>query len=162
MLIWCGVTRTMWLQVLQNKFAKINLNRLLYRYLFVSYWSPSNLKVAQPRNNDRFYHGCIYVYNCINGLTDHTMEPPANRDAHYYPGRLSYKSEGDARRLALGCPELQILVSLRVFGMESHYICPFRCHLVMCIKKFTKNALTLTLKAQLNLQPHPHWSPLGV
>ena len=126
MLIWCGVTRTMWLQVLQNKFAKINLNRLLYKYLFVSYLSPSNLKVAQPRNNDRFYHGCIYVYNCINGLTDHTMEPPANRDAHYYPGRLSYKSEGDARRLALGCPELQILVSLRVFGMESHYICPFR------------------------------------
>ena len=36
------------------------------------------------------------------------------------------------------------LVSLRVFGMESHYICPFRYHLVLCIKKFTKTALTLT------------------
>ena len=57
---------------------------------------------------------------------DHTMEPPANRDVHNYPLRLPYKSDGDARRLALGCPELQILVSLRVFGMESHYICPFR------------------------------------
>ena len=32
-------------------------------------------------------------------------------------GGLPYKSDGDARRLALGC-KLQILVSLRVFGME--------------------------------------------
>ena len=47
------------------------------------------------------------------------------------------KSDGDARRLgALGC-KLQILVSLRVFGMESHNICPF-------MYRFTKNALTLT------------------
>ena len=28
--------------------------------------------------------------------------------------------------------------------MESHYICPFRYRLGLCIKKFTKNALTLT------------------
>ena len=28
--------------------------------------------------------------------------------------------------------------------MENYYICPFRYHLVLCIKKFTKNALTLT------------------
>ena len=57
----------------------------------------------------------------------------------------------DARRLALGC-KLQILVSLGVFGMERHYICPFRYCLVLCIKKFTKNALTLTTQK----------SPLGV
>ena len=58
-------------------------------------------------------------------------------------GELPYKRNGDARRLALGC-KLQLLVSLRVFGIESHYICPFRYRLVLCIKKFTKNALTVT------------------
>ena len=44
------------------------------------------------------------------------------------------------------------LVSLRVFGMESHYIYPFWYHLVLCIKKFTRNAPTLTNQK----------SPLGV
>ena len=52
-------------------------------------------------------------------------------------GEFSYKSDGDARRVAFGCKR-QILVSVRVFGMESHYICPFRCRLVLVIKKFTK------------------------
>ena len=52
-------------------------------------------------------------------------------------GELPYKSGGDALRLALGC-KLQILVSLRLFGMENYYICPFRYRLVLCIKKFTK------------------------
>ena len=36
--------------------------------------------------------------------------------------------------------------------MESHYICPFRCRLRLCIKIFTKNALSLKTKK----------SPLGV
>ena len=82
-------------------------------------------------------------------------------------GGLPYKTNGDARHLALGC-KLQILVSLRVFGMESHYICPFRYRLVLCLKKFTKHALTLTTQKsplardQFKLEPHPHWSPLGV
>ena len=40
-------------------------------------------------------------------------------------GGLPFKSDRDARRLALGC-RLQILASLTVFGMERHYICPFR------------------------------------
>ena len=77
-----------------------------------------------------------------------------------------YKSDRNARRLALGY-RLQILVSLIVFGMERHYICPFRYRLVVCIKKFTKNALTLTsqkspLGGQYKLKPHQHWSPLGI
>ena len=42
------------------------------------------------------------------------------------------KIDVDACRLALGC-KLQILV----LGMESHYICPFRYRLVLCVKKFT-------------------------
>jgi len=45
--------------------------------------------------------------------------------------------------VSLWC-KLQILVSRRVFGMESYYICPFSYRLVLCIMKFTKNALTLT------------------
>ena len=36
-------------------------------------------------------------------------------------GGRPYKSDGDARRLVLGC-KLQILVSLRVFRKESYYI----------------------------------------
>ena len=79
---------------------------------------------------------------------------------------LPYKRNGDARRLALGC-KLQLLVSLRVFGIESLYICPFKYRLVLCIKKFTKNALTVTtekspLGFSLELGPHPHWSSLEV
>ena len=82
------------------------------------------------------------------------------------PVGLPYKSDGDARRLALGY-KLQILVSLRVFGIESHYNCPFRYRLVLRIKKFTKNALTLTsqkspLAVSLSLS-HTHIGlPYGV
>ena len=80
------------------------------------------------------------------------------------PGELPYKSDGDARRLALGY-KLQILASLRVFGIESHYNCTFRYRLVLCIKKFTKKCadtdLTeISLSGQFKLEPHPHWSPL--
>ena len=66
--------------------------------------------------------------------------------------RLPYKKNGDTLRLVLGC-KLQILVLLRVFGMESHHIWPFRYRLVRCIKKFTKNALTLltTQKSSLGV-----------
>ena len=37
-------------------------------------------------------------------------------------GHLPYNSDGDTRCLPLGC-KLQILVSIRVFGMERHFIC---------------------------------------
>ena len=47
---------------------------------------------------------------------------------------------------------VQILVSIRVFGMESHFICPFRNRLILYMEKFKKNVLTLTT----------HKSPLGV
>ena len=50
------------------------------------------------------------------------------------------------------------MASLRLFGMESYYNCTFRYRLVVCIKKFTKNALTLATQKE----PHPHWFPLGV
>ena len=66
-------------------------------------------------------------------------------------GGLPYKSHGDARLFALGC-KLQILVSLRVFGVRRYHICPFTYLLVLCITKFTKNALPLITEK----------SPIGV
>ena len=48
--------------------------------------------------------------------------------------------------------KMQILVSLGVFGTESHYICPFRYRLGLCIKKFTKkNAVMSSSLVWLNL-----------
>ena len=72
-------------------------------------------------------------------------------------GGLPYKSDGDALRLALGC-KLQILVALRVFGMESYYICPFRYRLVLCIQKFTKKCpdtdhAEISLRSQFKFEP---------
>ena len=57
--------------------------------------------------------------------------------------QLPYNSDEDTRRLPLGC-KLQILVSIRVFGMESHFICLFRYRLILYMEKFTKNVLTMT------------------
>ncbi|XP_078354348.1 uncharacterized protein LOC144638944 [Oculina patagonica] len=71
------------LQVLQNKAAKIILDRPLYS-------SASDALVALKWLNleqRRFYHRCIYVYKCINGLMDHSMELLANRDIHSYNTR---------------------------------------------------------------------------
>ena len=50
-----------------------------------------------------------------------------------------------------GC-KLQIFVPLRVFGTESHYICPLRYRLWLCLKKLSKNAVMSVLV----------WSPLSV
>ena len=58
-------------------------------------------------------------------------------------GRLPYKSDGDARRLGLGC-ELQIFVSLRVFGMESYYYLPIQVSLSPAHKEIAKKCSTLT------------------
>ena len=71
------------LQVLQNKAAKIILDRQLYS-------SASDALVALKWLNleqRRFYHRCIYVYKCINGLMDHSMELLAHRDIHSYNTR---------------------------------------------------------------------------
>ena len=73
-------------------------------------------------------------------------------------GGLPYKSVGDALRLALGC-KLRVLVSPRVFGMESYYyIGPFRYRLVLCIQKFTKKCpdtdhTEISLRGQFKLEP---------
>ena len=82
------------------------------------------------------------------------------------PGRVGggYKSDGDACHLSYGC-KLQIVVPLRVFGMESHCICSFGYRLELCIKIFPKRLWCLLvwspLEVSLSLsEPHRHWSPL--
>ena len=52
-------------------------------------------------------------------------------------GGLPYNSDGDARRLALGC-KLQILASFMVFGMERRYKGPFSYRLVLCTMNLQK------------------------
>ena len=95
---------------------------------------------------------CSYFFGCLN---------PGGGG-----GRL-YKTDGEARRLALGC-KLQILVSLRVFGMESYYISlPIQVSLSTADKEINKNCpdtdhTEIFLKGQFKLEPHPHWSPLEV
>ena len=57
------------LQVLQNKAAKIILDRPLYssatHALATLKWVPSEKR--------RFQRRCIYVYKCLNGLVEHDM-----------------------------------------------------------------------------------------
>ena len=67
-------------------------------------------------------------------------------------GEFPYKSDR-MFRLALGS-EFQILVSLGVFGMERHYICPFRYRLGLSVKKLTKNTV-ISLRVSLSLS-HTH------
>ena len=52
------------------------------------------------------------------------------------PGGLPYKRVDEHRRLALGC-KLLILVSLRVFGMESHLHLPVQVSLNTVRKEHT-------------------------
>ena len=55
--------------------------------------------------------------------------------------------EGNSHMKVTGCfdslwgQKFQILVSLGVFGMERHYICPFKYRLGLSIKKLTKNTV---------------------
>ena len=55
------------LQVLQNKAAKIILNRLLYSSATDAVVTLKWLNLEQCR----FYHRCICIYKCINELMDH-------------------------------------------------------------------------------------------
>ena len=69
-------------------------------------------------------------------------------------GQMLWRGEGGGTPIwkRRGCSsslfecKLQILVSVMVFVMESHYICPFGYRLALCIKKFVKNTLTLTTR----------------
>ena len=62
---------------------------------------------------------------------------------------------------------MQILVSLRVFGVDSHYILSIQISLMAVHKEIYKKCSDVCLsmvafRVQFKLKPHPHWSPLGV
>ena len=78
-----NVTLTNDLQVLQNKAAKIILDRPLYSSATDA---PVTLKWLNLEQR-RFYQRCIYIYKCINGLMDHPMNLLTNSDIHNYNTR---------------------------------------------------------------------------
>ena len=71
------------LQVLQKKAANIILERPLYSSATDALGNLKWLNLEQRR----FYHRCIYIYKCINGLMDHPMNLPTNSDIHNYNTR---------------------------------------------------------------------------
>ena len=70
-------------QVLQNKAAKIILNRPLYSSATDAVETLKWLNLEQRR----FYHPCTYVYKCINDRVDHSVELLANRNIPNYKTR---------------------------------------------------------------------------
>ena len=73
------------LQILQNKAAKLILDKPLYssatEALLILKWP--NLKER------RFYHRCGFVYKCKNELTDYNLNLLTNGDVHHYNTRNS-------------------------------------------------------------------------
>ena len=71
------------LQVLQNKSAKIILDRPLYSSATDALVTLKWLNLEQRRS----YRSCIYIYKCINGLMDYPMNLLTNIDIHNYNTR---------------------------------------------------------------------------
>ena len=71
------------LQVLQNKAAKIILDRPLYSSATDALVTLKWLNLEQRRS----YHRCIYIYKCTDGLMDHSMNLLTNSDIHNYNTR---------------------------------------------------------------------------
>lgn len=71
------------MQVLQNKAAKIVLNRPRYSSATDALVTLKWLK----REQRRLYHRCLYIYKRIHGLIDHLVEVLTNRDVHDYNTR---------------------------------------------------------------------------
>ena len=73
-----NVTLMSSLQVLQNKAAKIILDRPLYSS---ATHAPATLKGIRKT---RFQRRCIYVYKCLNGLVEHDMNFIRQQEQHDY------------------------------------------------------------------------------
>ena len=69
--------------VLQNKAAKIILDRPLYSSATDAL---STLKWLDLKRR-RTYHRCIYIYKCINGLTEHSLDIVKCSQIHNYNTR---------------------------------------------------------------------------
>ncbi len=75
------------LQILQNKAAKIILDRPLHSSATDARATLRWLDLQQRR----FYHRCLYVYKCVNDLMDHSMKFLTNANVHNYRTRNSDK-----------------------------------------------------------------------
>ena len=75
-----NVTLMTSLQVLQNKAAKIILDRPLYSS---ATHALATLKWV-PLEKRRFQRRCIYVYKCLNGLVEHDMNFIRQQEQHDY------------------------------------------------------------------------------
>ena len=79
-------------------------------------------------------------------------------------GGLPYKSDGDTRRLPLGC-KLQILVSLRVFTRKVTIFADQVSLRAMHKEIYKKKPRDLSFnivsfRGQFKLERQPYWSPL--
>ena len=63
------------LQILPNKAAKIILNR------------PLQSSATEALECQRFYHCCIHIYKCVNGLTQHSLDIVKKSQIHSYNTR---------------------------------------------------------------------------
>ena len=68
------------LQVLQNKAAKLILNKPLYSSATDALSQLGWLNLNQRRH----FHRCLYVYKCVNGITSHKLELSRNSDVHRF------------------------------------------------------------------------------
>ena len=71
------------IQVLQNKAAKIIVDQALYSSASEAL-AKLNWITLERR---RFYHRCIFIYKCINGYANHSMELLTYGDVHRYNTR---------------------------------------------------------------------------
>ena len=71
------------LQIMQNKAAKIFLDKPLYSSATDALTTLKWLKLGQRRH----YHRCLYVFKCINKLTCHSMDLLTHGDVHGYNTR---------------------------------------------------------------------------
>ena len=78
-----NVTHMNNIQVLQNKAAKIILDQPLYSSASEAL-AKLNWITLERR---RFYHRCIFIYKCINGYANHSMEFLTYGDVHRYNTR---------------------------------------------------------------------------
>ena len=108
----------------------------------------------------------VYVNECINGLMDHSMGPPANMDVHNYPGNSHIKVTE------------MLVVSL--FGANCRFWSEFGClgwkvtifahsgiaystvHKEIHKKCPDSNQTEISLRSLIKPEPHPQWSPLVV
>ena len=71
------------LQILQNKAAKIIINRPLQSSATETFSALKWLDLERRR----FYHRCIHIYKCVNSLIQHSLDIVKKSEIHSYNTR---------------------------------------------------------------------------